>query len=97
MRADLIIRAIDPAGFAPDARQTPVAIRRHGDRYRVAGGRQQLPEGGDTYVHVMVSAWPVRAAALSPGYLALKALRAGAGEFEVRPVDSAEPANEDIA
>ena len=48
---------------------------------------------------MVVSEWPDRDAALafwrSPDYAALKALRAGTGEFEVRLVDGVEPVNED--
>ena len=103
MPAYLIIKAriTDPAGFAPYARQAAALVQRHGGRYRVMGGHQELLEGGDIDARVVVSEWPDRAAALafwqSPEYATVKALRAGTGDFEVRLVDGAEPVKEDIA
>ena len=103
MPAYLIIKAriSDPAGFAAYARQVPALVWQCGGRYRVMGGEQQLLEGGGEGERMVVSEWPDRAAALafwrSPQYVALKALRAGTGEFEVRLVEGVEPANEDIA
>lgn len=97
MPAYLVIKAriVDPAGFAAYAAAAAALVQRHGGRYRVMGGRQELLEGEGADARVVVSEWPDRDAALgfwrSPDYLALKALRAGTGEFEVRLVDGVEP------
>ena len=101
MTVYLVIKAriTDPAGFAPYAQGAAALVRRHGGRYRVLGGRQELLEGGDDQARMVVSEWPDRDAALafwrSPDYAARTALRAGTGEFEVRLVDGVEPVNED--
>ncbi|MCW5580183.1 MAG: DUF1330 domain-containing protein [Luteimonas sp.] len=103
MPAYLVIRArvTDAAGFAPYARQAAELVQRMGGRYRVVGGRQDLLEGEGADVRMVVSEWPDRNGALafwnSAEYAALKALRAGTGEFEVRLVDGVEPVKEDLA
>lgn len=93
MSVYLIIQAhvTDAQKFGPYARQAPALMERHGGRYRVLGGRQELLEGEDGGARVVVSEWPSREAVMafwnSPEYAALKRLRKGTGTFEVRLVE----------
>lgn len=97
MPAYLIIKAriTDTATFAAYARQAADLVGRHGGRYRVKGGGQELLEGAGADARMVVSEWSDRAAALafwhSPEYAAVKALRAGTGDFEVRLVEGVDP------
>lgn len=93
MPAYLVIKAhvTDGQRFAPYAAQSAQLLERFGGEYVVRGGEQDLLEGEDDGMRVVVSRFADRAAALafwnSPEYTALKAIRAGTGVFEVRLVE----------
>jgi len=93
MPAYLVIKAkvTDPVRFAPYAQQAAQLFERFGGTYVVRGGQQELLEGQDDGMRVVVSRFADRAAALafwnSEQYTACKALREGCGEFEVRLVE----------
>ncbi|KRG79713.1 hypothetical protein ABB30_00105 [Stenotrophomonas ginsengisoli] len=93
MSAYLVIKAkvTDPVRFAPYAEQSAPLLARFGGSYVVRGGQQELLEGPDDGMRVVVARFADRDAALaywhSPEYTACKALREGTGQFEVRLVE----------
>lgn len=84
-------RIDDPERFRSYAAAVPALVQEMGGRYRVLNGNPEVLEGDWPFRTTAVSEWPSRAAALafwnSPEYAAAKALRDGAGSFQVVLVD----------
>jgi uncharacterized protein (DUF1330 family) len=88
-------RVTRPEPFRAYTAVVPALVARHGGRYRVLGGATTVLEGQWPEVKTVVSEWPDRASALafwhSDDYVRAKALREGAGEFNIVLVDGLEP------
>lgn len=84
-------RIDDPVRFKAYAAATPGIVATYGGRYRVLNGDPLVLEGDWPFRTTAVSEWPSREAALafwnSPEYAEAKALRAGAGDFQVVILD----------
>lgn len=92
-------RITDPKKFADYASAAGALVARLGGSYVVMRGEQEWLEGPTDSARTVVSKWPDRAAALafwnSDEYAEIKPLRDGTGDFRVRLVDAATPADTD--
>ena len=94
MSCYMIVQAsiTDPVRFARYTTETPKLVEAYGGRYLCIGRNAELLEGAfGGGRSVVISEWPSRQHAQdfwhSEAYSALKALRAGTGDFNVTLVD----------